>query len=749
MADQDDVRVRQFCAGAGARLFVVLLGAAFGSPPVSLLLVVAAGCAHPPPGRYAIDTVDIETVAIPGVDTEGTSRGVSASAIEDKIATAASPRFLGIFPRGVVLDYELFDRYVLERDLARIERYYRARGYYEAHARAGRVERTAEQHVRVTIVVQEGPRVDVGEVRIEGVATLPIDDAAAVLTAVRRRLRQGKPFEEERYETAQENLVRALADRGYAFAKVKASAEVDLKRHVADVTLVVTPGTISRLGSISVSGLGDLPEQPVRRALDLSQGELYSKSKLESARRAVLALGVFSDADVVPGLDDPASGVVPINVQLVRNEPGAVTLGGGVELDAVRADLHLLTGWDHRNFLGGLRRITIDLRPGVVLFPTRFPQLKAPERYLAQGRARAELRQPGFIEARTGGIVRGELDVYPVILPDESNTPANFVPGYRDLSTGVGLDRTLGPLYASVFYNLQTSFPFAYVFQDGFPYAHFGDLPLDLKKVVLSYVDLRTNLDFRDDAIHPHSGLFVGNDLQFAGVPVTPNFRGADTLFAKDIRVQPEVRGYVPLSRRWTLAMRVSTGFLFPANYGDSFGNSLALPTDVTDDVQLVFFRGFFSGGPNSNRGYPYRGVGPKQQVPVFIPGVSPGVTPQQVQMYCANPAHENELACKFPTGGLTVWETSVELRFPIAGQLTGATFCDASDVSRFRVDIRLLYPHLSCGLGLHYNTPVGPIRLDAGFQLPGLQVLDPNADPIEKSSDSFYAISIGIGESF
>src|SRR5262245_19632834 len=89
-----------------------------------ILAVVSAplGCAHPPPGRYAIDRVDIRRATGPGLDNEDTHRGVQESDVEDRIATAESPRFLGVFPRGVVLDYELFDPYILERDLARIER---------------------------------------------------------------------------------------------------------------------------------------------------------------------------------------------------------------------------------------------------------------------------------------------------------------------------------------------------------------------------------------------------------------------------------------------------------------------------------------------------------------------------------------------------------------------------------------------------------------------------------------------------
>lgn len=46
--------------------------------------------------------------------------------------------------------------------------------------------------------------------------------------------------------------------------------------------------------------------------------------------------------------------------------------------------------------------------------------------------------------------------------------------------------------------------------------------------------------------------------------------------------------------------------------------------------------------------------------------------------------------------------------------------------------------PHLTTGLGLHYQTPVGPLRLDVGLRIPGAQVLgsscpvyDPSKAPI------------------
>ncbi len=103
--------------------------------------------------------------------------------------------------------------------------------------------------------------------------------------------------------------------------------------------------------------------------------------------------------------------------------------------------------------------------------------------------------------------------------------------------------------------------------------------------------------------------------------------------------------------------------------------------------------------------------------------------------------------------GGLSLWEASIELRFPLHGPLGGAAFCDASDVSSHRFDLRLGYPHLSCGLGLRYDTPIGPVRVDVGYRIPGLQVAsgtDPHvdADPGTLSGVPI-AFAFGLGEAF
>ena len=73
-------------------------------------------------------------------------RALDESDVEDKLATGATAKFMGLF-RGIVYDYEVYDPSVLQRDMARVERYYRGKGFLEAHARVGRVVQVSARHV--------------------------------------------------------------------------------------------------------------------------------------------------------------------------------------------------------------------------------------------------------------------------------------------------------------------------------------------------------------------------------------------------------------------------------------------------------------------------------------------------------------------------------------------------------------------------------------------------------------------------
>jgi outer membrane protein insertion porin family/translocation and assembly module TamA len=221
-------------------------------------------------------------------------------------------------------------------------------------------------------------------------------------------------------------------------------------------------------------------------------------------------------------------------------------------------------------------------------------------------------------------------------------------------------------------------------------------------------------------------------------------------------------------------------GFLFSSNYGKNWNSELegsatttappvvgsnlaayqAARVQLEHDTQIMFFRGFFSGGPTTNRGFPLLGVAPHGVVPFL----NPGTASQQVQFNCdpGQPGFNQANAdkCFLPVGGYTLWELQNELRADISGPLSGSIFCDMSDVSPHETDIRLSHLHLSCGLGAAYDTPVGPIRVNVGYRIQPLQVLGYSSevaaaegDPVNGAQPTIFgvplAVAIGIGQAY
>jgi outer membrane protein insertion porin family/translocation and assembly module TamA len=723
--------------------------------PVALALCLIA-CSKVPAGRLAIDAVTVTNL-----------HTVPASDVEERLATAASPKFLGLF-RGVVYDYTIFDESSWRRDLERVERYLRGHGFLDAKAHAGNVVRVGRNHVRLEIVADEGPATLNRTVAVLGIEQLLPEDKARVVAAALSALPAGARFDESAFESAAGSVKRVLTDRGYAFAKVTGEGQLDRVEHVADYIITIVPGPIATFGAVRIVGLDpdgagprrqEIPERSVRRALQIREGTLYSTAKIDSGQDALAALAVFSAVEVVPTLPDPppADDVVPLTVRLEPTRLREVKLGGGAEFDVFKTDLHLLAGWEDHNFLGGLRDFSVQLKPGVVLYPTRIDNLAKPTNPLLEEHFRAQLRQPGFLEARTTGFIRPEFNVFPLLVAPDP--PASDpVVGYVEAKGTIGVDRTFWKrLYVSVGYTAQVEDPFVYV----------GELNSALKVLVLGYPQLVTNLDFRDNAVTPHTGFYLGNTLQVAG-----GIFGGD---ARDVRVQPEVRTYVPLGKHVTFATRASLGFLFNFNYASSWQRELAAsegpqtPTGLAQlqrDIETMYFRGFFSGGSNTNRGFPLFGVSPYGVVPFL----NPATAANQVSLGCdpSVPGY-NASQCFIPVGGSTLWELSNELRIQVAGPFSLAAFCDMGDVSPNQADVRLTHLHLSCGLGGRYDTPVGPIRFDIGYRIQPLQVIPfrnevaaaaasgavdgVNPSPVNGTPPTIFglpvALSIGIGEAF
>jgi translocation and assembly module TamA len=115
----------------------------------------------------------------------------------------------------------------------------------------------------------------------------------------------------------------------------------------------------------------------------------------------------------------------------------------------------------------------------------------------------------------------------------------------------------------------------------------------------------------------------------------------------------------------------------------------------------------YYAGGAGSVRGYGYRLLGPTD-------------------------------ANGVPIGGRSVLEGGAELRFPIWRRIGGAAFFEAGGVDETGIFTFAQGIRTSTGLGVRYNTPIGPLRLDVAVPLDRRRDID---RPIQ--------IYIGLGQAF
>ena len=195
----------------------------------------------------------------------------------------------------------------------------------------------------------------------------------------------------------------------------------------------------------------------------------------------------------------------------------------------------------------------------------------------------------------------------------------------------------------------------------------------------ISSVQAGVTWDRRDDPLNPRSGTFVAADLKYA----FPFLR----------RTRTSSR---PCSRRRCIALTRRRGSSSRFAAASSGTGNRALPelqaagTCAANLIVPVPER-LFAGGSSTHRAFPRDNLG--------IPG-------------------ETLNSDGVGVGGNVQLVGNAEWRIPVAGGFEAALFFDIGQVWADANSVNLGQLRPGAGLGLHYQTPVGPIRLEYGLKL-------------------------------
>ncbi len=705
-------------------------------PWLALAYLPGVGCASAiPAGSYGVSALEVE----------GTEK-LDDEALKACLATYPRERFgitfgsapdpqCGVPPfdasRAPVelwawpwTEWPIWNETAFERDIERVERWYAARGYYSARVVGIGVDRDEEdREVEITLRVDEGEPVVIMRSQVLGIDHL--DSAVKEAAEAAVELREGDAFDEALYDRSKRGVLEVLQEASYARATVSGRVTVDPERKLARVEITAVPGPACVFGDVIVQGNGRLPAEPIRAAADIERGVPFSLSGLRDARRAVSGLGPFASVRVEHHLR-PDTPVADVLVRVLPARRLRFGVGVGIESGGIYSqeetgegtgdsfaqwDVHLLGKVEHKNFLGGMRRLRIEDRPRLI-FDDPFPSTA---RGAFGNRLTIELRQPAFLEPRTTLVGRARWDRGP------DPYGSRFL--RHDVVAGAGPERFFlgGKLLLASSINLDVFFP-----DENRPYP-----PTEV-----AYLYHRARVDLRDDPRNTTRGSYFA-----LGVQHTAKVLPTDWEY---LRLTGDARGYVPLPMGMVLAGRVRLGLMEVLSESISRTDppeECAFDPDTLDAAtratceESAFLENLAAYGPLRHR---LRGGGHNS-----------------VRGYEPNRLGDVEIIDgRLLSGGLRQWEASAELRVPITLSFGAAFFVDTGDVARER-RYRLDHPQTSVGIGLRYRTIIGPLRFDAALAPSGLQTLgtDERTDPTIGTSSLFGigdgSLHLTIGEAF
>ncbi len=406
--------------------------------------------------------------------------------------------------------------------------------------------------------MKEGAPTRVGAVEIQGMEGLPPEDREAALEKM--PVAVGKTFVEADWAAAKEGLRTRLRNRGYARATVAGVALVDAATQTATLRMAVAPGRRYQFGEVQVAtDPGNrIPASPIweQARVAVPEGRVYSDEAIEAARERLVAMGVFSSVVVRAGTPDEAAGRIPVVVRVHEAPFHTLRLGAGVRVDPVRNEVRGISEWTHRDFLGGLRRLTARAEAGWAFMPSLIAvpnanQSQEPRRDGPIGRLALELQQPRFLGRPT-------LTERTILVGDHS---------LEQTYTSTGASITTGVLWQPW---MRLAFAFSYTLETDYltgpPVSGAATAPLTLGCqtttnqcwVWLSYLSETVTWDRRDNRLEPRNGTYLALGLQEGGGPLGGNF--------EYLRVLPEARGYVSFGddQELTLSGRLRVGELYP-----------------------------------------------------------------------------------------------------------------------------------------------------------------------------------------
>lgn len=593
----------------------------------------------------------------------------------------------------------------VQKAVSTLKDHYEEEGYFEVQI-APETERVAEGDVKVVFRITEGRRITIERIVIEGAKGLTPRLIKRVMATQERQFFILRGIvQRQRVEEDMERILLLYNDYGYIQARVEGhEISVDEKRARVTIAIKIVEGPQFTVGSVGVTGTNVLPVEEVRRQVKLAPGDVFSRSKLresvEGIRDLYSSIGRAS-VDVGPiTSQDPAARKVNLTLEITEGPEvfvERINISGNVrsqekilrrEIPMAEGDLFTSQKLDRARQrlvnLGYFETVKASTAPGsakdkiavnieVTERPTGLFSLGGGYSSADGFLGLIDLSQRNFlgkgweVSLRLRGGARTQQGVVSFTEPWLFDRPLSA--GF-DLFNNrrVFLDFTVDSLGAG----LRLSHPFLEFWRGHLNYRLSRDEISDVSDqastvltseegtTITSLIGGAVTRDTRDNVFATTKGGLLSLATDVAGL-------GGDNKFLKTVG---SISYFHPVFWGTVLSGRVEAG------YGFGFG-----------DQDLPLFERFFLGGPNSIRGRKARQISPVDASGTRI-------------------------------GGTSEVLLNLEHVIPIGFGIRLATFFDAGNVYGFTKDFDPTDTREAAGVGMRWQSPFGPIRLDWGYNL-------------------------------
>jgi outer membrane protein insertion porin family/translocation and assembly module TamA len=561
-----------------------------------------------------------------------------------------------------------FSREAFEADVKRIVAFYQDRGFPDARVSSFDVDLSPDQSsVAITVRISEGEPIRVERVELDGFESLRPRRRQSL--DARLALKPGQPLDRALLQASREAALDELKESGYPYASVRIAEKPGAGERSRVVALVAQPGTLAYHGPIEMSGNSSVADNVVQRQMTFRPGQVYRHSRLLESQRRLYALEVFDFANVEALRKEGEQPVeIPTRVTVTEGKHRKMNLGigyGSEERARVQAD------WRHVNFFGGARTAGVlgrysSLDRGIKLNFTQ-PYLFSPRYSFSMSGQYWHNEEPAFRLDNVGGRM--------TITRQFARAGAS---GFRTRPA-----TTLSFTYANEWEQFEID---PETLEDLTQRDELISIGLDptaggVGTGQRSAISFDAGRNTTGNILDARRGYVASLHLEQAGKWLQGDYNYYE--------LTGEGRFYRTIAGRAVVAVRARAGSIEPL--GREFtGDELS-----AIEIGVPFHKRYFLGGSTNLRGWGRFDVAP-------LSGAG------------------------LPLGGHAFMDFSTEVRVPVWGNLGAVIFLDGGNVWSRPWDVNVNDLRYDVGPGIRYNTPIGPIRADLGYQLnpiPGLLV--------------------------